>query len=96
MNEERMVTVTVCVGSSCHVKGARSIITQFNALLKEYHLQDRVELKGSFCMERCGEGVNWQIDEEPLTSVSVDEAVRTFRERVIGVVERASSGTDRE
>lgn len=83
MSEERMVTVTVCVGSSCHIKGARALITQFNALLKEHNLQDRVELKGSFCMERCGEGVNWQIDEEPFTSSNVDDAVLTFRERVI-------------
>jgi len=90
MAEERMVTVTVCVGSSCHIKGARAVITQFNALLKECNLQDRVELKGSFCMERCGEGVNWQIDEEPFTSASVDEAVQTFRERVVEqVAERA-------
>jgi len=90
MSEERMVTVTVCVGSSCHIKGARALIMQFNALLKEHNLQDRVELKGSFCMERCGEGVNWQIDEEPFTSSNVDDAVRIFRERVIEpVTERA-------
>lgn len=83
MSDERKMTVTVCVGSSCHIKGARAVIAQFNALLKECNLQDRVELRGSFCMERCGEGVNWQIDEEPFTSASVDEAVRIFRERVI-------------
>jgi len=83
MSEEQRMTVTVCVGSSCHIKGARSLITQFNALLKEYNLQDRVELKGSFCMERCGEGVNWQIDAEPFTSSNVDDAVQIFRERVI-------------
>ena len=83
MSEERRMTVTVCVGSSCHIKGARALITQFNALLKEHNLQDRVELKGSFCMERCGEGVNWQIDEEPFTSSNVDDAVLIFRERVI-------------
>ena len=83
MGEEQIVTVTVCVGSSCHIKGARAMITQFNALLKEHNLQDRVELKGSFCMERCGEGVNWQIGEEPFTSATVDDAVQTLRERVI-------------
>lgn len=79
-----MVTVTVCVGSSCHIKGARDAIMSFNELLKEHDLSGRVELKGSFCMERCGEGINWQIDEEPVTSSSVEEAVVTFKERVIG------------
>jgi len=77
------VTVTVCVGSSCHIKGARDMIMRFNALIEEHGLQEQVELKGSFCMERCGEGVNWQIDDEPMTSAGVDEAVAVFRERVI-------------
>lgn len=78
-----MVKVTVCVGSSCHIKGARAVITRFDEILKEEGLGVKVELKGSFCMERCGEGINWMIDEEPLTSSTVDEAVRKFQERVV-------------
>jgi NADH:ubiquinone oxidoreductase subunit E len=78
-----MAVVTVCVGSSCHIKGARQMIDRFNELLKTHGLSDRVELKGSFCMERCGEGLNWQIDEEQLTSASVEEAVETFTRRFV-------------
>jgi NADH:ubiquinone oxidoreductase subunit E len=85
-----MITVTVCVGSSCHIKGARDIIMRFNELLKEYKLEDKVELKGSFCMERCGEGINWQIDDEPITSTDVEGALKTFRQRII---EPIKSGT---
>jgi NADH:ubiquinone oxidoreductase subunit E len=73
----------VCVGSSCHIKGAREVIMKFDELLKKHDLGDRVELKGCFCMERCGEGVNWQIDEDPLTSGSVEEALETFKERIL-------------
>ena len=78
-----MVTVTVCVGSSCHLKGAREVIERFNDLLSRHGLTDKVALKGSFCMERCGEGVNWQIDEEPFSSESTDEAVTVFRQKVL-------------
>ena len=78
-----MVTVTVCVGSSCHLRGAREVIVRFNELLKEHSLGDRVALKGSFCMERCGEGVNWQVDDEPFTSATEADAVETFRRRVL-------------
>ena len=77
-----MTTVTVCVGSSCHVKGARTLIERFQGLVKEHHLEDRVELKGSFCMERCGEGINWQVDDEPVTSATVEEAVSVFMKKV--------------
>jgi NADH:ubiquinone oxidoreductase subunit E len=78
-----MVTVTVCVGSSCHLKGARQVIMCFNEMLTKYGVQDKVMLKGSFCMERCGEGVNWQIDDEPVSSTSVEEAMAVFRRKVL-------------
>jgi len=78
-----MVTVTVCVGSSCHLRGARDVIERFNQLVAEHHVADRVTLKGSFCMERCGEGVNWQIDDQPLISATTEEAVTMFRQRVL-------------
>ena len=90
-----MVTVTVCVGSSCHLKGSRKVIMSFNELLKKYGVEDKVALKGSFCMERCGEGVNWQIDEEPLTSTSVESAIETFRKRILepmGIEPAAETG----
>lgn len=80
-----MITVTVCVGSSCHVKGARDVIERFSEFLSEHDLKDKVELKGAFCMERCGEGFNWQIDDEPLTSATCEEAVQTLRERVFDI-----------
>ena len=82
-----MVTVTVCVGSSCHIKGARDLIMRFNALLKEHSLEDKVELKGSFCMERCGEGINWQINEQPFTSATVEDAVSTFKQKIVNTKE---------
>ena len=77
-----MITVTVCVGSSCHIKGAREMITRFSEFLTKKGLQDKVELKGSFCMERCGEGINWEIDGKVESSPSVDEGFKTFRKRI--------------
>lgn len=78
-----VTTVTVCVGSSCHIKGAREVIKRFNELLKENHLEEAVELEGSFCMERCGKGINWQIDDEPYTSDDVEEAIGVFQDLVV-------------
>ena len=78
-----MNVVTVCVGSSCHIKGARRVIERFQELAREHGLEGRIELKGSFCMERCGEGLNWQIDEEPISSAGVEDAVETFTRRFV-------------
>lgn len=78
-----MVIVTVCVGSSCHLKGAREMVVRFSELLAEHGLGEKVVLKGSFCMERCTKGINWQIDGQPVTSASREEAEKTFQQRVV-------------
>ena len=75
--------VTVCVGSSCHIKGAREVIARFHSLLEEHGLTGKVELQASFCMERCGEGINWQINDTPFTSRTVEEAVETFKKHIL-------------
>jgi len=85
-----MITVTVCVGSSCHIKGAREMIACFNDFLSKEGLQDKVELKGSFCMERCGEGINWKINDEILSSSSVEEGLIVFRKKVMGALKAES------
>jgi len=81
-----MITVTVCVGSSCHLKGARQMIARFNDLLAQEGLAGQVELKGSFCMEHCGEGINWKINDEIVSSSSVEQGAETFRKRVLAAV----------
>ena len=49
--------VTVCIGSSCHIKGSRQVVEQLQYLISENNLTDKVELGGTFCMGRCQEGV---------------------------------------
>ena len=37
--------VTVCIGSSCHIKGSRQVVEQLQQLIAENHLGEKVELK---------------------------------------------------
>ena len=36
--------VIICIGSSCHLKGSRQVVEKLQALVKENHLEDKVEL----------------------------------------------------
>ncbi len=76
----------VCVGSSCHIKGSREMIKRFVALLREHGLENRVEMLGSFCFERCGEGMNWKVGDEDISSPTVEAAEAEFRRKVIEAV----------
>ena len=81
-----MLTVTVCVGSACHVRGSRKLIENLNARIKERKLEGKVELKGAFCMELCAEGINWKIGDEVISSKTVEEAVDHFISQVLDKV----------
>ena len=45
--------VTVCIGSSCHIKGSRQVVEQLQYLINEAGVGDEVELAGTFCMGKC-------------------------------------------
>lgn len=49
--------ITVCIGSSCHIKGSRLVVEALQKLIADNKLEDKIELSGTFCMGRCQEGV---------------------------------------
>ena len=74
--------VTVCIGSSCHLIGSRQVVEEFQHLIAENELQDKVELSGTFCMGNCQQGVCVTVDGE-LYSVSPETAKSFFEEYIL-------------
>ena len=74
--------VTVCIGSSCHLKGSRQVVEGLQALVAEHGLQDKVDLRGAFCMGKCAEGVNVTVDGERF-SVSPDTVTEFFKAEIL-------------
>ena len=73
--------VTVCIGSSCHIKGSRYVVEQLQDLIAKENLNDKIELGGTFCMGKCQQGVCVTVDSE-FFSVS-PETVPAFFEKEI-------------
>ncbi len=59
-----MFKVTVCIGSSCHLKGSRQIVEELQSLIAQHNLKDKVELAGKFCMGNCANGVSVLLNDE--------------------------------
>lgn len=78
-----MTTITVCVGSSCHLKGAHEFIGFLKNAIDENNFYNDVELKGSFCMGHCAEGVNIKIDEELISVKDLDDLKVLFAVRFL-------------
>ena len=73
--------ITVCIGSSCHLKGSRLVVASLQKLIAENNVSDKVELGGTFCMGKCQEGVCVSLDGE-IFSVS-PEGTREFFEKEV-------------
>lgn len=77
-----MVKVTVCVGSSCHLKGSRQVVEGLRQLIVDNKLEDKIDLAGMFCMGKCEQGVCVTVDGE-LFSVSPDTVENFFNADVL-------------
>ena len=74
--------ITVCIGSSCHLKGSRLVVASLQKLIAVNNVSDKVELGGTFCMGKCQQGVCVAIGDE-IYSVSPDTVDEFFKENVL-------------
>lgn len=74
--------VTICIGSSCHLKGSRDIIEGLQKLVADNNVGDKVELGGAFCMKNCVNGVSVTVDGE-LFSVKPDTVEEFFNNEIL-------------
>ena len=77
-----MIKVTVCIGSSCPIKGSRQVVEELQNLIAREKAGVRVELGGTFCMGRCKDGVCVTVNDE-LFSVSPEKTEEFFRKEVL-------------
>ena len=78
-----MIKVTVCIGSSCHIKGSRQIVEELQYLVSENKLDEKVELGGTFCLGRCKEGVCVTIGDD-FFSLSPENVDDFFKKEILG------------
>ncbi|MBQ8371416.1 MAG: (2Fe-2S) ferredoxin domain-containing protein [Clostridia bacterium] len=77
-----MLKVTVCIGSSCHIKGSRQVVEQLQYLIAQNELGDKVELGGTFCMGNCQKGVCVTVNDE-FHSVTPDSVEEFFAKEIL-------------
>ena len=73
--------VTICIGSSCHLKGSRQVVEQLQELIANENLGDKVELSGTFCMGKCQQGVCVTVDDD-FFSVTPETAKELFDKEI--------------
>lgn len=74
--------ITVCIGSSCHLKGSRRVVEQLQDLIATHQLGDQIELAGTFCLANCQRGVSVMLDEQ-LVSLTPETTQDFFSESIL-------------
>ena len=77
--------ITICVGSSCHLKGSRRVAEQLQNLVSDHNLKDNVKnvkIVGAFCLGRCTSGVSVKIDDEDF-SLQPESTTAFFEQEVL-------------
>lgn len=74
--------ITVCIGSSCHIKGSRRVVETLQYLIGKHQLGDKVELGGTFCMGQCQKGVCVTAGDQ-FFSVTPDSVEAFFNEQIL-------------
>jgi len=78
-----MVFVEVCIGSSCHLKGAPRIVELFQERIAAEKLENEVVLSGSFCTGKCNRiGVTIIVGDDIHTGIT-PEGFSDFWKNVI-------------
>ena len=81
------MVIQICVGSSCHIKGAPEIVELLTKVVEENNLQDEVTLAGSFCIGVCNRlGVTVQVDDEVHTGINRDNFRDFFEKNVLSAI----------
>ena len=76
--------VTVCIGSSCHIKGSEELVDLFQDAIAKNGLEGEITLAGSFCTGRCNrEGVTVAVDDDVFTGVTPEKFEAFFEENIL-------------
>jgi len=73
--------ITVCIGSSCHLKGSRLVVEGLQNLISQNNLGNKIELAGTFCMGNCQKGVCVKLDDTPYSLTP--ETTKAFFEKEV-------------
>ncbi len=77
--------VTICIGSSCHLKGSRQVVEALQQLVATNNLGDKVELGGTFCIGKCQQGVCVTVDDE-FFSVTPETVKEFFETQILAKI----------
>ena len=81
-----MLLITICVGSSCSLRGSDELATELFRLIEKEKLEGLVDIVGAFCMDACSKGVSVRVGDREFSGIRPQQAEEFFYKEIIGNV----------
>lgn len=73
--DDMKLNVSVCVGTSCMVKGSQTLLNEIMSYIEENKLQNAVDVSATFCFERCDRGPTIAVGDKVIEKCNIKKAV---------------------
>lgn len=77
----------LCMGSACHQLGVYEVLPKIQQLMAEYDLEDKIELKGSFCLETCSYGIVMKFKDYHFVNINPQNVEDKFFKEILPVIQ---------
>ena len=83
----------LCMGSACHQMGVYEVLPAIQRLLAEYQVDDRIEFKGSFCLECCSHGIVMKFRDTLFLHINPENVEEKFKQEILPEIQKAIGST---
>ncbi|MDI6741999.1 MAG: (2Fe-2S) ferredoxin domain-containing protein [Smithella sp.] len=82
-----MLLITICVGSSCSLRGSDELASELFRLIEKEKLEGMVDIVGAFCMDACSKGVSVRVGEQEFNGIRPEQAEAFFYKEVVARID---------
>jgi len=67
--------VMACLGTACHLRKSQNLVNGLVEAVQTGGLADQVDVRATFCLERCGEGPNVKVGDQIVTGATLPKVL---------------------
>jgi NADH-quinone oxidoreductase subunit G len=79
---QQKLLVSVCVGTSCFVRGSQALLRSLVEYIEGQGLEDLVEVQATFCFERCDRGPTVHVGQEIQEHCTLEKACQLIHQQL--------------
>lgn len=76
----------LCMGSACHQLGVYEVLPRLQDLISQYDTNNKIELKGCFCLETCSSGIVMKFKDRHFINISPQNLEEKFIQEILPLI----------